>query len=698
LLMQCLDEQGDIIHTIALEERLSNHHLLGIAGNDIPDTDKLRRDIHYPSLVIPVADGSNHSRRTTKVRLGVHLSEWRGVLRIYDLEIKPFRLNADDFKQWEQDISDGIILGACAQEFSKSTYIFSDEPYSQTIEDSGAKLLRTVGMDRYRAFLHWDKLEPIKGKYLFDDFDNTIEALNYYDVDIDLATFHGFPSWVSDISIDNLPEEVQLKMKTHYWTPQFPPSNWNDYEEFVTIMVNRYKDTINKWEIWNEPNGHVFAGDSIQIYKQLLMRFYNIAKKIDPECVVICGRVGSWVPYLVEEGLGDYMDAIASHPYNWRLVNELRTVMTASGIDKPISITEVGYNGGGYPWTGPATFANEQARTRAVETVIPERIVNYAMNKEIYWYTPIQADRQYGLVRYLGDRLDTAPIYYTMGNLTRELQPENSPIEIKVELPDKPVERNRKATIKLTAKNISNENRQIKFWPVGFVDGLGFTKLEDVRKLDWSGILSPNQEYEIVVEIDVCETADGKYKVGLAVVTDDNRNNLVLEDLYICAPALKAKVDASLPNNGLTEALNDFDVPVWSYDQDTDFLVWDSGISQTVIDDTTDYPDMFVEHWVQYSFDEPVTVSSTRVYWFDNSRPDYPIRGLNYDTHSAPQSWYLEYLSAGRWYEVEAFDSYGVDANRFNQVQFAPATSDVFRIKFILADDKGAGIGEWQLK
>jgi hypothetical protein len=691
LLIQCMDKDGDIIHTIELERDLKHHHLLGIAGNDIAEIDKLRRDANYPSIAIPKADGSDHSRSVVKVRLGVYLSEWRGALRIYNLTIKPFELSEDDIARWSQDLSNGIVLGA-NHEFFEPSYLLESENCGEIIEDSAAKLLRTIGMDRLRYFAQWDELEPLKGTYKFEELDKLIERLAYYDAHIGMCTLMGFPDWVSDLSMEDLSPELQQRMKSHYWNPNFPPSSWADYEEFVRILLTRYRDDIRKWEIWNEPNAHVFAGDRIQIYKQLLMRFHNVARDVSPDAEIICGRVGYWMPYLVQEGLADCMDAVASHPYNWKLVNELRTVMTACGVEKPIAITEVGYNGGGYPWTGPATFANEKDRAAAAETIIPERLAKYAMDREIYWYTPIQADRQYGLVQYLGDRLDTPPIYYTMGSLTKQLEPDESPVTIAVEMPNEPVKRGLSAAIKLIAENTSGKEIEIRFWPVGFVEGLGFKELEDVRKHDWRGFLLPGTKHEAVIEIKPANSAVGKYKTGLAVITGDNKNNVVLKELYISDPQLKAAVTASKSNNGAIIALNDCNIPVWSNDQDTDFLVWDTP------DKEKQSKNISQEHWVCYTFEKPETVRSSKVYWYDNSLPDYPVSGLTYGTHSVPEDWCLEYKLNGAWHRIDTLNGYPVKINKFSEVEFDPVKSDSFRMKFNTTAGKGAGVGEWQLK
>jgi len=683
LTIQCLDENDELIETMILEEHLFQQHLLGVPGNKIQGIESLRVDHNFPSIVIPKADGSNWRRSVTKVRLGVYLSEWKGALRLYNIRILPFKIKAQDSKKWEQDLTDGFTIGANGQILVPSYHKEGDH-YSPLMMDTGLKLLSTGGVKSQRYFAHWDKIEPIKGQFDFSDLDHHIGTLSYYGINVGLITIHSFPKWATDISEEDLPDELRARMKAHFWEPSFPPSNWADYEDFVTEIVTRYKDIVKDWEVWNEPNGHIFAGDSIQIYKQLLMRFYRIAKQIDPECTVICGRVGYWFPYLIEEGLADSMDAVASHPYYYPIINELRTVMVASGVHKPISITEFGYNGGGWPWRGPATYPNEQARIQAVRNLIPSKIANIALDKIIYWYTPIQANRQYGLVQYLGDRLEPAPVYYTLGELSKHLDPENMPIKVTVESAGSAIERGATAEITLSATNVSKEAREVRFWPVGFIEELGIKSLEQIREHDWSGKLEPGESYSTTVTVNPNDEAHGRYKVGLAVVTDINRNSLALEDLYIYDLALDAAATASGNSNEKLQALNDYKVPVWSGDQDTEFLIWNADAQGR-------------SHWVQYHFDEAVTVSSSDVYWYDNSTPDYPIGSITYDTHATPRAWRLEYKSDGEWVPVEAASDYGSSKNAMNTVTFSPVTATEFRLIVEPKADRGTGVGEWRL-
>lgn len=67
----------------------------------------------------------------------------------------------------------------------------------------------------------------------------------------------------------------------------------NIYISFVKKAVERYKDRVKHWEIWNEPNLTQFWGKpNIKDYGTLLSQVYPVIKKADPSAVVISGGTG----------------------------------------------------------------------------------------------------------------------------------------------------------------------------------------------------------------------------------------------------------------------------------------------------------------------------------------------------------------------------------------------------------------------
>ena len=92
------------------------------------------------------------------------------------------------------------------------------------------------------------------------------------------------------------------------------------YGEYVYQVVNRYKDTVKIWEIWNEPNITSFWDKpDVKLYTLLVKEAYTQANKADPTCTVIIGSTSGpgtdWFNGIHDNGGWAYCDGISIHPY-----------------------------------------------------------------------------------------------------------------------------------------------------------------------------------------------------------------------------------------------------------------------------------------------------------------------------------------------------------------------------------------------
>jgi phage tail protein X len=92
--------------------------------------------------------------------------------------------------------------------------------------------------------------------------------------------------------------------------------------------------------------------------------------------------------------------------------------------------------------------------------------------------------------------------------------------------------------------------------------------------------------------------------------------------------------------------------------------------------------------WVQYDYTAPVTVSSTQVYWFDDT---------GQGQCRVPASWRLLYLDAGTWRPVAGPSAYGTARDTYNRTTFTPVRASAFRLEADLAAGVSGGILEWRL-
>ena len=92
--------------------------------------------------------------------------------------------------------------------------------------------------------------------------------------------------------------------------------------------------------------------------------------------------------------------------------------------------------------------------------------------------------------------------------------------------------------------------------------------------------------------------------------------------------------------------------------------------------------------WVEMAFAKPATISSTEVYWFD----DTGRGGVR-----VPQNWRLLYKDGETWKPVERA-TFGVERNAWNTVTFKPVTTSALRIELTMQPEMSAGLQEWKVK
>ncbi len=136
-----------------------------------------------------------------------------------------------------------------------------------------------------------------------------------------------------------------------------PPTNNQDWYDYVFACVSRYKDSIHYWELWNEPNLTQFWKGTQAQYIELLKIGADAAHAADPNCFVLApelssaGAASSWMTNVLQQA-GNKIDIISYHQYDGgdvpsgRLagIDSMHNAIVAAGYaNKPIWITESGW-------------------------------------------------------------------------------------------------------------------------------------------------------------------------------------------------------------------------------------------------------------------------------------------------------------------------------------------------------------------
>ncbi len=208
-----------------------------------------------------------------------------------------------------------------------------------------------------------------------------------------------------------------------------PSGNWlsppdlNAYSKFVTAAVNRYKNVVHVWEVWNEENAWFFTGSTGQ-YVNILKTGYTAAKLADPSCTVLLGGVfgsdSSYLSTVYQLGGGQYFDAVSAHPYQNMAVSDpawftygltsMRNVMNANAdTSKAIWLTEIGWS--------VNTVSQQQQAENLVQTYVNALTLKSMGVTETFWYSGPNRSDNFGLQNSDGTNRGSYWAYLNLVNL-----------------------------------------------------------------------------------------------------------------------------------------------------------------------------------------------------------------------------------------------------------------------------------------
>ena len=137
--------------------------------------------------------------------------------------------------------------------------------------------------------------------------------------------------------------------------------------------------------------------------------------------------------------------------------------------------------------------------------------------------------------------------------------------------------------------------------------------------------------------------------------------------------AISSKVIAS-PARRNPRTINDGEEPTSSSDPSSYFDWW---------------PKKGTTEWVEFAFEKPSTVTSTELYWFDDT---------GHGEVRVPASWKILYRDGDAWKPVENIGPFSVEKDKYNKLVFKPITTSGLRLEVTMQPNWSAGIEEWKVK
>lgn len=253
-------------------------------------------------------------------------------------------------------------------EFLHWNHSWNNYKYSSKRDlEKTASLMQEAGVGWVRVDFLWSDIEPQEGKFDFAKYDGIVQLLKDRGMHI-LGILHYSTDWASACGKWNC-----------------PPKENRFFIKYATRVIQRYKDQVKYWELWNEPDSPTYwkEQDGLKSYCALLKEVYVAAKQTDPECKILNGGVAngaSSVNHLYDNGAKDYFDILNIHFFQNPLhPGAIKAVVSYPKLvykimqrngdgDKKIWITEIGCPGVkrwlsvGNWWLGKNPSESKQAK------------------------------------------------------------------------------------------------------------------------------------------------------------------------------------------------------------------------------------------------------------------------------------------------------------------------------------------------
>jgi len=244
---------------------------------------------------------------------------------------------------------------------------YDDASLAQALEGIAAG-----GFHWVRQMFPWSQMEPAPGQFRWERWDRIVSAAEARGLEL-VAVLDTTPPWA---------REGQ--------SPHTPPLREADFGRFARAFAARYGDSVNCYQIWDQPNLSAHWGGRYvdpTAYARLLRTGASQIQAVDSQALILtAGLAPTWeqgplnldeavfLQGLYEAGAGQFFDVVAAKPYgfwsgpedrrvsphvlNFSRLIRLREVMEAHGDgDKPIWAVEWGWSalpsdwqGGPSPW------------------------------------------------------------------------------------------------------------------------------------------------------------------------------------------------------------------------------------------------------------------------------------------------------------------------------------------------------------
>lgn len=209
----------------------------------------------------------------------------------------------------------GKIVSKNSKDISASVWGIQDGSNREDIVAKAAD----IGVKWTRLSASWPDIEKQKGVYDFSVTDVAFETALNNGITPFVCIGRGHPEYTGYADYDN-PTLAAIYGK-HLAPPIYNEAQMEAFLKYIKAVVERYKDKINYWEIWNEPNHQSYWGavPDGKEYGKLLKRTAELIRSIDSGCKIIGGAMAGIDPEFtrdfLSQGTAHLIDIISFHNY-----------------------------------------------------------------------------------------------------------------------------------------------------------------------------------------------------------------------------------------------------------------------------------------------------------------------------------------------------------------------------------------------
>jgi len=262
----------------------------------------------------------------------------------------------------------------------------NDSPFGINAHSGSNEILAKVkdsGIKWIRIDLYWSQIEKEKGKFDYSEIDRIVKYSRENQLAI-LGVLSSSPGWSNNNKGRN-----------------YPPDNLEYWRNFVSVTVSRYKNDIQYWNIWNEPNvknffalgKDIFVDEIFLPAAETIRKYSPLSLIAGPELAHLVNQGSEWyfwMKYILTE-CSEYIDIVSHHIYKntgvyaifeslvigENITPSVKEIIYDSGFSSvPFWITETGWD--------TELFSEEEQGNRYLEFLQEMKKRNYP--DKIFFY------------------------------------------------------------------------------------------------------------------------------------------------------------------------------------------------------------------------------------------------------------------------------------------------------------------------